>query len=761
MGKIAILILMLCSIVAAEAQPGDSQASRVKFNASVTTAISRGVYYLQSRQKADGSWADDQETDRDGGQTALVTLALLSAGVPHTSPTIDRAVKFLKKAPTQKTVNATYSTGLRAALYAELPEALRKSELPADLRWLQAELIRTGDRKGMYDYNEKPSLGGDFSNSQYGVLGVWYGALAGVEVPRSYWKSVEDAWRNGQTDDGGWGYMPGTKSYASMTAAGAATLFITNDFLHTGESEDLLKPQENAPLEAAVKWLGENFSVDQNAGKDFDIGRGRPAGFRDRGGRLRAATGNYIHYMLFGFERVGELSGLTQFGGHRWFDEGSGYLIDTQSDDGSWTGTISSECDTAYALLFLSRGQSPIVLQKLEFGERWDNRPRDASGFTHFMRRATERHVNWQIVSIDDSPADLRQSPLLYAASDKALRLNVDQIQKIKDYLDQGGLLVCCNEGRGNEFASSMEAFGKSLFTKYSFRDLPKDHPIYTANFPVTLPTTPIRAMSNGLRELMVIYPKEDLSWRWQRENGAFDPRHTPYASLANLHLYVTDRANPRLKGEDSWIERNDDGKLSKTVRVVRIPYDGNWDPEPGGWKRLANQLANANRLDLQTDDQLNFTGAAFAHLTGTTTIKLNPAVQNLLRDYCAAGGLLLCDAAGGSSEAGSAAEAAMHELFPNAEIDPLPVDHPIYHQAAHGGVEIKAVKYRRSPNLAPSNLPRLKQVTLDGKLIAILSEEDLSGGLVGYTTAGLNGYTPQSATEIVSNLVLWRTSKL
>jgi hypothetical protein len=42
-------------------------------------------------------------------------------------------------------------------------------------------------------------------------------------------------------------------------------------------------------------------------------------------------------------------------------------------------------------------------------------------------------------------------------------------------------------------------------------------------------------------------------------------------------------------------------------------------------------------------------------------------------------------------------------------------------------------------------------------KLIAIVSDEDLSGGLVGYSIAGLNGYSPASAMELMRNLILWR----
>src|SRR5882724_10818347 len=110
---------------------------------------------------------------------------------------------------------------------------------------------------------------GDYSNSQYGVLGVWYAAEVGMEVSQSYWKFVEGAWLRGQNEDGGWCYTPASgQSYASMTAAGAATLFITNDYLHAPKERDLSKPIKNAALDRAVAWLGKYFSVDRNIGRD-------------------------------------------------------------------------------------------------------------------------------------------------------------------------------------------------------------------------------------------------------------------------------------------------------------------------------------------------------------------------------------------------------------------------------------------------------------------------------------------------------------
>lgn len=742
----------------------NTQISRTELARKSEAAIRRGVRFLISRQNPDGSWGNGSSTDAEAGNTALVALALLSCGESHQSPPLDRAIKFLKKSQPQKALHATYSVALRACVYAQLPEVLRKTELPADLRWLQENLIKTGKRRGMYDYGEGESLGGDYSNSQYGVLGVWYAALAGLEVPRNYWKLVEDAWRAGQLDSGGWGYVPGERGgeYASMTAAGAATLFITNDYLHARDAEDLSRITVNAPIEQAIEWLGRNFAVEHNPGRDTRLGEQVRAdkALLDILGELGRNSGTYVHYMLFGYERVGEASGLTRFGPHRWFNEGADYLIRTQAYDGSWTGTIGSEADTAYSLLFLSRGRAPVVIQKLQFDGRWNNRARDASAFTHFMRRASERHVNWQVVSLDAPADELRESSILYAVSDRAIKLSDTQKHRLRAYIHQGGLLVCVNEGKTNDFAQSIETLVRELFPQYAFRDLPRDHPVYTANFPVSVPTEPIRGLSNGVREWIVLYPAGDMSWKWHSNAGGFTPRMSPFASLANLHLYVTDRANPRFKGEDSWIERNPGVQTTRVARLARIPYDGNWDPEPAGWVRLANLMANLDQVDLKVQPlPMPQNGAThpLAHLTAVQSLQLAPSLKDALRGYLNSGGLLLLDAAGGTAEASGSFDPLLRELFPTVKIEPLPLDHAIYRGSKSGGEDIEQVKYRRSRDLQPVHIPRLRGATVDGRLIAIVSYEDLSGALVGYSTAGLNGYSPDSAADLVRNIILWR----
>jgi hypothetical protein len=719
----------------------------------------------------DGSWSE-QRPDGDNysvGRTALVTLALLSAGESHQSDPLRRAIKYLTSARPR----TTYSVALRAAAFAQLPEVVRPKILRTDLAWLENAVISTGDCAGMYTYvSDRRATAGDFSNSQYGALGVWYAADTGIEVPLSYWKKVESAWLKGQCPDGGWPYTMGDdRSYASMTAAGIATLYITHDYLHVRDS-DSPKTKSDPPLDRGIAWLADHFAVDHNTGLDavpLEGGSGGPDGaFHPMPQRNNPPNGGtWINYMLFGYERVGEATGLTRFGAHRWFDEGADYLCQTQHPDGSWVNTCLPESDTAYSLLFLARGLSPVVIQKLQFGDRWNNHPRDLSALIHFLRQVTERHVNWQIVNIDSPSADWRQSPIVYLAGDHTVTFTDDQCNTLRTYVNQGGMLLCAEEGDTTLFAKSIETLARQLFPNYSMRDLPRSHPTYHLNFATDDTTPAMRAVSNGIRELLVLIPHGDIPMRMQVDGGAARIKHSPYTMAANLLLYATDSANPERQEPDHWIDRNPTTPSTRTETIDLLRYNDNWNPEPAAWQRLANELHNDGAIELTAHpSDLDAPPAAtssvqsinIAHLTAAAALNLNDAERQGLAGRLDGRALLIFDAAGGSAEAAASFERLTAELLPTSRIEPLPLDHPIYVGNFSGGLPISTVTYRRSAadRVGRTTEPRLRGLFVDDHLRAIISEEDLTAALAGVTTAGIVGYTPQSAECLMRNILLW-----
>jgi len=307
------------------------------------------------------------------------------------------------------------------------------------------------------------------------------------------------------------------------------------------------------------------------------------------------------------------------------------------------------------------------------------------------------------------------------------------------------------------------------MYPDFTMRDLPRDHLIFNENFAIADAGLNVRGVSNGVRELIILARQADLSWKWQAGPGTEIVAKTPaFALAANLWLYVTEKSNPRFKGDDWWIDPLPRVRDVSRMDIARLQYSGNFNPEPAGWARLANLLHNEHRLASKTynvDAGLHrFTPSdyAMAHLTGTGPIELSSQQEEGLKKYLDGGGFLIFDAAGGSVTANVSAEALMNRLYPDARITRLPDDHPIF-PGKSGGSAIRSVTYRRftasrEPN---SSSPRLRGVTVNNRLIAILSADDLSAGLVGYQTDGIVGYSSASATELMRNILLWRLTQI
>src|SRR5207248_2851265 len=110
-------------------------------------------------------------------------------------------------------------------------------------------------------------------------------------------------------------------------------------------------------------------------------------------------------YCLYGIERAGRLSGQRFLGGHDWYEIGCRYLVNTQRRDADaekggsfWTvpagrGTHDfwPVVATSFALLFLSKGKTPVLISKMAYGSPdsmgWNNKRSDMRHLVEFASR--------------------------------------------------------------------------------------------------------------------------------------------------------------------------------------------------------------------------------------------------------------------------------------------------------------------------------------------------------------------------------------
>lgn len=754
-----------------------NRTARAATPEQVQKAIEKAKEWLYKQQNPKGTWEhvekpipDGEKGDADpdarqwGGLTSLATYALLAAEESPQTPKLQNAISFLKTAP----IEGIYATGMRCQVWLFLSDdksvrPLIERDKEFLLRSLHQDVAHAKDNRfGFYPYyfergKPHPADWYDHSVSQYGVLGMWALEQAGAEVPIKYWQVVNAAWERAQYSDGGWSYRqkfvdaaPDSTQAAEtpqMAAAGIATLFITQEYL----TADLVACRGNVSndhIERGLRWMDK---------------------------RIGEALTNGNLYGMYGIERIGVASGRKYFSTTNWYEVGADYLVKKQKPDGSWEGQWGVLPDTCFALLFLVRGRAPIVFNKVEYSveekkktvtANWDQRPRDVANFSRWMGRQIERDLNWQTVNLKVPVEDLHDAPILYLAGNQELILSDEEAGKLKAFVDQGGMILGNADCGSRAFATSFEKLGEKLFEGYKFRQVPLTHPIFSdEQFPAKRERSHPRLMglSNGVRELMLLVPDADLSRAWQARSEK--TREEAYHLGANIFLYSVDMRNLRYKGETYIVTPDPKVKPTQKLLVKRLQVGDNWNPEPGGWPRLAAILHNKPyeiAMDVQPAkvEPAELSGAKIIDLTGTGAFKLTEEQRKTIKDFVNGGGTLIVDAAGGSNEFADAAEAELKAMFGDAATkalgEPLAADSSVYHLPS---ADISQVRYRlfaRKVLVGDLKVPRVKAISIKGRLAVFYSREDLSAGLVGEPVNGILGYEPESATNIMRNLVLY-----
>ncbi len=225
----------------------------------------------------------------------------------------------------------------------------------------------------------RPAAGGDNSNTQFGLIGLWVAARHGVPVDDAFVLLEARFLTTQNPGDAGWSYNgTGGASSPAMTCAGLLGLAI-------GTSRN--QPAEAAPAPAPAADSGDPF--DRTKKPKAAAGGGvnpvgvnplvpamsaamRKAsidhGLKYLGFAIRSSSGpqnapgqlsgfSDVCYTLWSIERVGMAYGLDTIGDIDWHRWGSAHLLAMQSPDGGWpAGTHGGpEVATSFAVLFLSK----------------------------------------------------------------------------------------------------------------------------------------------------------------------------------------------------------------------------------------------------------------------------------------------------------------------------------------------------------------------------------------------------------------------
>lgn len=720
------LSVWLVSAVRAEVTPAEARR-----------ALERGVQALKRLQLTDGAWAELSGQAYAGGVTCLVSLALLQAGEPPDSPTMQPALRHVADQRNEH----VYVVALKImALAAADPEKYRP-QIRAAARWLAS--VQTDD--GLWSYDARRRLY-DHSNTQFALLGLHAAAQTGVSIPNSVWRCARQALLRHQLPDGGWGYRATGRSYGSMTAAGVADLIILGATAATpqergfrdGAAPGCGRYKASRQLLNGLSWLAREFRPDENP----------------RRGRT------YLYYWLYAIERCGILSGQRYFGRHDWYREGAEYLVAAQRRDGTWGGGV---VDTAFAVLFLAKGRKPLLVQKLKWSddEAWNPDRHDLEHLLVFIGDKLGEPTAWQVVEFDAPLEDWLAAPLLYMQGHRFPAWNVEQREKVRRYIELGGTLfaeACC--GRA-EFREGFERFVAETFPQVPLRELDAAHPVYSAFY--DLPPAGLFGMDIGCRT-SILYSPHDLSCLW--EQGDI-PRLSEQAFRLGTNIAAFALGRQALRDRLDIVvlpceEEAPEVPTGDALRLAQVVHDGDWRPDPQALVRFAEYLRDTVGLDVVTryravrlDDPELYT-SPILFMTGHYRFELSGREIAGLVGHLRRGGFLLAEACCGRAEFDAAFRQMIRQAFPDGELKRLPDDHPIFR--GQPGFRLERVGYKPAALAENPELrrPVLWGLEIEGRLAVVYSPYSIGCGLDGHVCYNCRGYLDEDARRLATNIVLY-----
>lgn len=730
------VLLVLC--IAGHGTPAAERSAPPRD--AVDRAIPQAVkYVLSCMDEQTGLCRDEYPEDdiRYGEKTLLCIYALLSAEVDYrTTPKLQSAIRWALKTE----FRGVAAVAWRAMALSILRDDRAEPYLKNDAQWL----IRAGGSDGAYgDGFEGPATPRDRNNynGYLAVLGVSAASRRGVAVPEEYWRRIASHWRSIQQDDGGWGYLvhrAGEQSrafpYGSMTAAGVVTLSICQEQSSRTSAQPGGTEAHYRAWSRAWEWLEDHYSIEINP---------------------RRGPEWYYHWM-FNLQQLGRITGRRYIGNADWYRQGMRELLRRQRDDGSFSFGPRSEA-TCLALLFLAQGRAPVLFNKIRYPGSWNTRPRDIANAVRWLGYTYERGLGWQVIDIASRRADWDDGRVLYLSGAGPVEFSSEQIDVLRTFVYRGGMILSEAAGNDGDFTLDMHKMYQRLFPNYRLERIAETHPIYTLSYTDVRPKG-LLGVYNGVRLLAVHSPSE-LSRDWQL--GADESRLPTFHLAANLYLYLTENGRTSPRGEADWPEPAAD-EPTRIIRLARLSHEGNADPEPLAMDRLGRLLRNRFDTALQTSTpmpprRLDARQWPVAHMTGTGDFTLSDRDRQALRTYFRSGGTLLADAAGGSE---AFAKAFLREIVtPLGPSVRLPGQSPFY---AEGPYDVSSVRYRAAAAeemvAEDRTRPSLQVVYLEERPAVIFSSQDLTAGLVGYPLAGMDGYRPEDARRVMTNL-LWHLS--
>ena len=743
----------------------------------VRNSIDMGLQYLRSQQRRNGSWDDWQQ--QAGGVTALVSLAMLNAGISPEDDHLQSALRYLRSLEIER--EQTYSISLITMVLCAAEPERDAALITENVRWLERAQVVEGPGKGGWGYLIGTTRA-DNSNTQFAMLALHEAQKVGIEVDQQTWGKAQQYWIRGQQQSGGWGYVLRDSPTGSMTCAGIAGLIITGENFRDGDNVvqegdinccGVNEDQER--LERAIAWMGRNFSVTNNPGPRDGVGA------------------EYPLYYLYGLERAGRLSGRRFFGDHDWYREGAERLIEIQQEHvGAWKGSShGAEADpviaTSFALLFLAKGKRPILISKYKHGagNDWDRHNKGVHFLTREVEKLWKQDMNWQTVDASVATTnDLLSSPVLFISGQNGIRLAQQQKSRLREYVEQGGFIfaeACDGDGcDGTAFDRQFRALMSEVFPDANLEALPVDHPVWYSQKPIKPnPERPLLGIRACCRT-SVIYCPRNLSCLWALRQPSRFATYPPAVQNeiqsvidlgVNVLTYATNRELKEKLDRPQIVTGEDADRRSRdALSIPKLAHGGGADDASAAWPNILQVFEDQLELRVDTknflisaDDPENLARYPLLFMHGRRGFQFTDAERENLKQFFDNGGFLFADAICASEPFANAFRREMELIFPDGRLQPIPADHPMFSRT-YRGFDLSSVTLTTPFRAGDGQVnvrreqapPQLEGIEVDGRFIVVFSPYDISCAMENAVSTECKGYPKQDAARIAVNVLLY-----
>lgn len=406
----------------------------------------------------------------------------------------------------------------------------------------------------------------------------------------------------------------------------------------------------------------------------------------------------------------------------------------------------------------------------------WNLCPTDTQKFVRHSR-SIGLSYHWQNTNLNDFHYDPQKLPALLFSGVRTLKLSDAHVQALRDYVLNGGMIVCDSIAGSPFFYESVKKVFLGAFPQSRFRVIPADHPLYHIMVDVEKVAYQGKEGSAPFLEgiyigsrIGVLVSKFGLGCGWngntERLKGLPEAVYYQIDSAnqigINLAAYIVGYAEVGLtEGRPEMFGLADQKRPTDEFVFAQIKHDGLWNVHPGAAAALLMKLrrytsvrVNLKRtvIDLALDD---LTPYPFLYLTGLDEFNFAPGQVSTLRRYLNQGGVLLINNGLGLGTFDAAVRRLLQTLLPGVTLQRIPGGHDLYSSL----FEMSSVRY--SPSLAQSkpelkNQPHLLGARIDGELRVIYSPYDLEAGWLEVYYPLMRGYQALSAQRLGMNIIMY-----